>query len=59
MDQSILLSSFSKEERQKYNIAQNTNKVPAKVPLGEEGLREIDLAIIIMVVAPIFFGQLH
>ena len=44
---SILLSSFSKEELLDYNLTQYPLKTLFKVPLGEEGFREIDVTLII------------
>ena len=43
IDQSILLSSFSKEELLDCDLAQKTITAILKLPLGEEGVREIDL----------------
>jgi len=44
---SILLTSFSKEELLDYNLTQDFLNTLYKVPLGEEGFREIDIALII------------
>jgi len=41
----ILLASFSKEELLDYDLTQDVINTFLKVPLGEDGFREIDITI--------------